>query len=114
MAKYRRVKEELRESEEKYRTQFDEALDAIFVADTKTGILVDCNQAALELVGRKKSEIVGKHQRTLHPPEENGGEFSRTFEQHLKEKEGQILEAHVITKKGEIKDVTIKPYNTFN
>jgi PAS domain S-box-containing protein len=98
----------LRESEEKYRRQFEEALDAIFVADAETGILVDCNPAACELVGREKTEIVGLHQRILHPPEENGGEFSRTFKEHLDKKEGLALESQVITKSGEIKDVAIK------
>jgi len=98
----------LRESEEKYRTQFEEALDAIFVADAETGVIVDCNRAASELVGREKSEIIGNHQRILHPPEEIKGKFSRTFKQHLKEKEGQVLETQVITKNGEIKDVAIK------
>jgi len=100
--------QKLKESEEKYRKQFEEALDAIFVADAETGIIIDCNRAASELVGREKSELVGEHQRILHPPEEIEGEFSRTFKQHLKEKEGQILEAQVITKRGEIKDVAIK------
>jgi PAS domain S-box-containing protein len=98
----------LSESEEKYRTQFEEALDAVIVADAETGIIIDCNRAASKLVDREKSEIVGKHQRVLHPPEEIMGDFSRTFKQHLKEKEGQVLEAQVITKKGEIKDVAIK------
>jgi len=109
--KVKEVKEsaqKLRESEEKYRKQFEEALDAIFVADAETGILIDCNRAASELVGREKSELVGEHQRILHPSEEIKGEFSRTYKQHLKEKEGQILEAQVITKRGEIKDITIK------
>ena len=98
----------LRESEEKYRRQFEEALDAIFVADAETGILVDCNPAACELVGRAKSEIVGMHQRILHSPEKNRGEFSRTFKEHIGKKKGQILETQVITKSGEIKDVAIK------
>jgi len=80
----------------------------MFVADAETGILIDCNQAGAELVGRAKSELVGKHQRILHPPEEVEGEFSRTFKEHLKEKEGQPLEAQVITKNGEIRDVSIK------
>jgi PAS domain S-box-containing protein len=109
--KVKEIKEnaqKLRESEEKYRTQFEEALDAIVVADAETGIIIDCNRAASELVGREKSELIGKHQRILHPPEEIIGDFSRTFKQHLKEKEGQILETQVITKKGEIKDVAIK------
>jgi PAS domain S-box len=104
----KRAEEILRESEEKYRKQFEETLDAIFLADAETGIIIDCNRAASELIGREKSELVGKHQRILHPPQKIEGEFTRTFKQHLKEKEGQVLETQVITKKGEIKDVAIK------
>jgi PAS domain S-box-containing protein len=106
--KAKQAEEALRESEERYRRLFEEALDTIFVADAETGILIDCNRAASELVGREKSELIGKHQRILHPPREIKEEFSRTFKQHLKEKEGQVLETQVITKKGEIKDVAIK------
>ncbi len=102
----------LRLSEEKFRRLFEEALDAIFVADAETGILVDCNRAACELVGKEKTEIVCTHQRILHPPEKNEGEFSRVFQRHLGEKEGQVLESRVITKNGEIRDVAIKA-NTF-
>jgi len=99
----------LEESEEKYRTLFEEAMDAIFVADAETGIVVDCNRAATELVGRTKTELIGKHQRILHPQQEiiEDG-TSRTFKQHAKEKEGQVLETKVITKRGEIKEVAIK------
>jgi PAS domain S-box-containing protein len=107
-AKRKLAEDALRESEEKYRRQFEEALDAIFIADAETGILIDCNPAASGLVGRAKSELVGKHQRTLHPPEEVEGGFSRSFKQHLEEKEGEGLEAQVITKDGEIRDVSIK------
>jgi two-component system cell cycle sensor histidine kinase/response regulator CckA len=60
------------------------------------------------LVGREKWELLGKHQRILHPPEEIEGEFSRTFKAHLKDKGGQALEAQVVTKAGEIRDVSIK------
>ncbi|PIU59875.1 hypothetical protein COS86_01910, partial [Candidatus Bathyarchaeota archaeon CG07_land_8_20_14_0_80_47_9] len=102
-------REALQESEERYRTLFEEAMDAIFVADAETGILIDCNRAATELVGRTKKELIGKHQRILHPRQEIVEEgISKTFKQHLKEKKGQVLEAQVITKKGEIKEVAIK------
>jgi len=104
----KQMEDALSESEEKYRTQFEEALDAILVADAETGLIIDCNRAASELVGREKSELVGEHQRILHPPEEIEGGFSRTYKQHLKEKEGQILEDRVITKNGEIRDAAIK------
>jgi len=104
----KKIDDELRASEEKYRSLFEEAMDATFVADAKTGIIIDCNRAASELVGREKSELIGKHQRILHPPEDTVGKFSKTFTQHLKEKEGQILETKVITKDGRLKDVSIK------
>ena len=104
----KQVEAALRESEERYRTQFEKALDAMFVGDAETGILIDCNQAALQLVGREKSELVGKHQRILHPPEEIEGKFSRTFKQHQKEREGQALETRVITKSGELRSVSVK------
>jgi PAS domain S-box-containing protein len=98
----------LRESEAKYRKQFDEALDAIFVGDAETGIMIDCNNAATRLVGRERSELIGKHQRILHPQEVDKEEFSKTFKLHLMEKEGQSIETHVIKKNGEIRDVSIK------
>ena len=104
----RKVEQLLKESEEKYEKLFEKTGDAIFIADPETGIIVDCNLAASKLVGREKSEIIGKHQRILHPPEEIKRGFSRTFKQHLAEKEGQILEAKVITKRGNIKNVEIR------
>ena len=104
----KKAEQALSKSEEKYRKLFEEAMDAIFIADADTGVIIDCNRAATELVGRKKSELIGMHQRFLHPPEEIAGEFSKTFNQHCTSKEGGILESKVITKNGEIKDVAIK------
>ena len=102
------VEEKLKESEEKYRKLFDGALDAIFVADAETGTLLDCNNTAAKLVGREKSEIIGRHQSILHPPEDVEGRFSGTFRKHLNTERGQLLETQVITKEGRIKDVAIK------
>ncbi len=107
IAERKQVEKTLEESEEKYRTQFEQALDAIFVADAETGMISDCNREACKLVCRKKSELVGQHQRTLHPPQKTRG-VTKTFRQHLGEKEGRVLETQVITKKGEIKEVAIK------
>jgi len=103
----KQIEKQLKESEEKYHKQFEKAIDAIVLADAETGILVDCNRAATKLFGRKKSELVGKHQRILHPPETIEGEFTRSFEHHRKEGGGQVVEEQVITKNGEIRDVII-------
>jgi PAS domain S-box-containing protein len=104
----KKAEQALSKSEEKYRKLFEEAMDAIFIADADTGILIDCNRAATALTGRAKSELIGMHQRFLHPPEENAGQFSKTFNQHCTSKKGGVLESKVITKNGEIKDVVIK------
>ncbi len=104
----RRMLQAVEDSEEKYRTLFEEAIDAIFVADAETGIIIDCNRAATELVGREKSEIIGMHQRFLHPKEEQKGRFGGSFEQHRTDKEGITVENRIITKNGEIRDVAIK------
>jgi two-component system sensor kinase FixL len=104
----KKVEDQLRKAEERYRIQFEGALDAIFIADAETGIIIDLNPAAARLVDREKSELIGQHQRILHPPEQIEGEFSKSFKQHLKEKQGQVLETQLITKNGEIKDVAIK------
>jgi PAS domain S-box-containing protein len=104
----KKAEERIKASEEKYRGLFEEAMDAIFVADAETGILLDCNRAATRMVGRKKSEIIGKPQQMLHPPEESNGRFSKTFEKHINGSNGQILETKVITKDGKCKEVAIK------
>jgi len=104
----KRAEQVLRQSEEKYRKLFEEAQDGIFLADAKTGIIVDCNLAAAEMVERKKSEIIGQHQRILHPADKIEGGFSVSFKKHLRECEGQVLEDEVITRTGRIKHAAIK------
>ncbi len=105
----RREKEEtIRISEQKYRKLFEEALDGIALADATTGELIDCNEALSRLVGRKKSELIGKSQTILHPPRRTRSKFSETFEQHLGNQEGQVVETQVITKAGDMKEVAIK------
>jgi len=104
----KRAEEALWESEQRYRTQFEEALDAIVIADARTGIIIDCNPAASDLVERTKDELIGKHQRILHPPEETEREFSGTFKEHVTDMQGQTLDTQVITKSGKVKAVSIK------
>jgi len=100
------AEEALRESEERYRIQFEQTIDALFLADTQTGIILECNRAAMELIGREKSEMVGQHQRILHPSEEWDGKFSKSFKQHIIGE--ALVETKVIKKSGEIRDVAIK------
>ncbi len=104
----KRAEEALRQSEERYQKQFKEAIDAIFLADLETGMIVDCNIAASKLVEREKSEIIGKHQSFLHPAGDIKDGVSKTFKSHMTGESSELLEDRVITKSGQIKDVAIR------
>ncbi|NWF35671.1 PAS domain S-box protein [Mariprofundus sp. KV] len=60
----------LKASEEKYRKMIESSYDAIFVAETETGILIDANEQAEKMLGLPRDQIIGMHQSELHPPEE--------------------------------------------
>lgn len=105
--KYRKTKE-LQASEELYRTLFNETLDGICLADAETGIIFDCNQALEALVCRERTELIGRPQTILHPPQDDKEAFSLTFKQHLTDKQGQILETQIVTRTGDIREVEIK------
>jgi PAS domain S-box-containing protein len=104
----KQVEKSLRESEERYRTLFTEAMDGICLVDLKTGVIIDCNQALAALVGRDKTELIGQHQTILHPPVADGEVFSPTFKQHLGDKAWQVLEAQIVGRSGEIRLAEIK------
>lgn len=53
----KQAEEALRESEAKYRTLFETAIDAIFL-ETLDGRIVDCNSAACKLFGYTKQEML--------------------------------------------------------
>ncbi|RMF89123.1 MAG: PAS domain S-box protein [Methanobacteriota archaeon] len=49
----------LQESEEKYRSVVESSPDMIFLVDRRTGVIVDVNRAATQLLGYSKEEIIG-------------------------------------------------------
>lgn len=105
-AKRRRVEEALRESEEKYRTLFDNANDAIFLADMKTHKILDANRQAEQLIGRQREEIIGMHQSKLHPPH-HAEYYGEKFRKHVQKGCVFDLESEVVTKDGGIVPVFI-------
>jgi len=60
----------LRESEELFRLLFEGGRDAVLWADADSGFITRCNRAAGILFGTDSPAIVGRHQSSLHPPEE--------------------------------------------
>lgn len=61
---------DLRESEEKYRTLIETANDAVFIIDAETGIILDANRKASDLLGLPYEKIIGMHQKAIHPEED--------------------------------------------
>ena len=69
----------LHESEEKYRSLFDAAGDAIFitkVTDEFKPILVDCNKYTLEIFGCLREEVIGKSVEDFSPSVQPDGRLS--------------------------------------
>ncbi|MFC4246410.1 PAS domain S-box protein [Natribaculum luteum] len=60
----------IRALERKYRTLIDAAPDPIVVANADSGEIVEVNEAAEDLFGRSREEIVGTPQTAIHPADE--------------------------------------------
>lgn len=100
------AEEALRKSEEEFRLAFENAKDAILWADTKTGLITNCNKAAEILLEKKRGEIVGRHQTKIHP-KRKAKYYANMFKVHINQKDAVDAEAEVITKSEKIKPVHI-------
>jgi PAS domain S-box-containing protein len=65
-----RTGQALRESEEKYHSLIETANDAVFIIDADTGIILDTNKRAGDLLGLPRDSIIGMHQQDIHPAEQ--------------------------------------------
>ena len=73
---------DLRESEEKYRTLIETDNDAVFIIDAETGIILDANKKADDLLGMPHEKIIGMHQKGIHP-EEDSDQCARVLKDSL-------------------------------
>ena len=96
--------EETRMVDLRYAALFDGAEDAILIADTSSGNLVDVNDKACQLFGYSKMEMIGLHQTKLHPPEALAYVQAK-FQEFAKNKQYHFVETDIITQKGLIKPV---------
>ncbi len=65
------IEKSLKQSEEKFRAFFEGSPDAIFLADVETGLIIDANKSASEMLQKPIKQIIGIHQTTLHPPDKH-------------------------------------------
>jgi PAS domain S-box-containing protein len=66
----KRAEEKLKESEEKFRTLFNSASDAIFIHDLE-GHFFEVNQAACDRLGYTRDELVKMSPQDIDPPEQS-------------------------------------------
>jgi PAS domain S-box-containing protein len=78
----KRREQALAASRKHYWTLLQAAPDPVFVADADTAEIVEVNDAAERFRGQSRDELVGLHQRALHPDDEA---YERLFETHVEE-----------------------------
>ena len=94
-----RAEERLRESEERYRTLFEESRDAVYMSGVD-GRLVDANQAAVELFGAPREALLGTPLYDLFLDASDRGRFRdeifragyvREYELRLRGRDGEAV-----------------------
>jgi PAS domain S-box-containing protein len=101
-----RAEEKLKESEEKYRSLFENSGDAVFIVNIETGIILDANRQAEQLTGRPKQELIGLHQSRLHPAQDDEY-YRKKFQKHINNELSFDLEAEVVKKDGSVVPIFI-------
>jgi PAS domain S-box-containing protein len=100
---------------ERMQAVFDASRDALLLADGDSGLILDANRQAERLFGCARSELVGKHQRQLHPPAQqaqNAGEFSRRINgqavqavtTEIQRGDGRVVPVRIETEVADISD----------
>ena len=79
----KRATEKLKESEEKYRSLFENSKDAIFITDAKTGTILDANRQAERFTGRPRQEVIGMHQSRLRSAQD-AEYYEKKFQKHIR------------------------------
>ena len=77
--------------QQKYKHLIEAAPDAIFVADAESGIILEANHSAAELLGIPLEQIIGMHQSLLHPAKESA-KYAHIFKEHVQRGAGRIYE----------------------
>ena len=93
------AEDRLKEGEVKYRTLFETANAAIFIADIHTGTILDANKNAEKLLGRTRKEILGMQHLELHPPEE-AEYYEKHFQDHIARRQVSLSDAMICRKDG--------------
>ncbi len=102
-----RDEKKLKASENKYRALFDNATDAIYLIDSATQKIIDCNPRASALIGYRTKELKTMTLADLHPTEEQdvvfqifnklaeAGSLSGISNIHQRKKDGTLMPVEI-------------------
>lgn len=101
----RRIEEELRQSEERYRAVIEQATDGIYLLDAETRRVVETNPSYQNMLGYTADELQGMevYDFVAHPRENVDSTISRTLEQRrrlvgerkYRRKDGSLIDVEV-------------------
>ena len=100
------AEQQLKESENKYRTLFESSTDGIYSTDME-GKFIEVNKAFLKMLGYSKNELLAKNNRQITPPKWHEKEDEITFSQ-LSDEESKIYEKELIRKDGLIIPISVR------
>jgi PAS domain S-box-containing protein len=95
----KKTEKSLRESELKFKTIFENAGGPIFIANTETGKILECNSQAEQLLGRPRAEIIGMHQSEIYP-EGEAEKYKQKFAAHIQKGHIADYEGEVLNRDG--------------
>jgi len=103
----KRAEQDLRESEERFRTIFETAVEGILVADVESRRFIIANPAICEILGYEKTGLVGLGVQDIHPPEKLASVVA-AFERHLLLPEPAEVETVCRRKDGSLVPVSVR------
>ncbi|MBI5469629.1 MAG: PAS domain S-box protein [Deltaproteobacteria bacterium] len=94
-----RLEKELGDHENMYRALLGSVNDAFFLADAETGIIIYANSKAEELIGVPANEIIGMHQKELHP-KNDAGRYIKLFKEAGSRSKLSLKDVFVFNREG--------------
>ena len=97
----KRSEEALRESEERYRSLFENAYDGI-ASLTADGIITSVNRGLEAMLGRPREELIGQSYRQFHTPASLAAEEDRIRRFRAGERVSSLAEIELVHKEGRV------------
>ncbi len=104
LTEIRRQEEEVRKSRQLLKDIFESLEESVLLIDPEERVILDCNEATVQMTGYSKSELIGKSTRLLHTDQNHFEQFHELGSDALEEKGVFETEFRLKTKSGTIID----------